>query len=257
MVYDQLILSIVKQKFHCQLLNLTSTKLKETNSLKHRGGKGRPCVINTADSRAIDQYIHRNNETTLKEIKEKLSKIHERSVSLPTISRHLRNHGYRSILPGNTSMLTAEQKQHRVQWAKKHQADDWYRTGFTDESSFHLFRNTIRRWSKNPESEVKRIPKNRQKVHIWGAISIKGVVGYHTFKTNLNGIYFVDIVKPDLLSGVTMQFKQRWQFQQDNDSKHMSNVAKEFIKNNVPEFLERPVNSPDLNPIENYWNVIK
>ena len=49
--------------------------------------------------------------------------------------------------------------------------------------------------SKNPESEVKRIPKNRQKVHIWGAISIKGVVGYHTFRTNLTGIYFVDILK--------------------------------------------------------------
>ena len=70
-------------------------KLKETNSLKHRGGNGRPRVINSAGSRAFAQYIHRNNETTLKEIKEKLSKTHERSVSLPTISRHLRNHGYR------------------------------------------------------------------------------------------------------------------------------------------------------------------
>ena len=93
---------------------------------------------------------------------------------------------------------------------KKHQAHDWYRTVFTNESFCQLFRNTIRRWSKNPESEVKRIPKNRQKVHIWGAISIKGVVGYHTFRTNLTGIYFVDILKHHRLSGATMQFKQRW-----------------------------------------------
>ena len=162
MVYDQLSLSIMKQKFHCQLLNIISTKLKETNSLKHRGGNARPRVINTADSRPIDQYIRRDNETTLKEIKEKLSKRHERSVSLPTISRHLRNHDYRSILPVNTPMLTDEQKQHRIEWAKKHQADDWYCTIFTDELSFHLFRNTIRRWSKNPESEVKRIPKHME-----------------------------------------------------------------------------------------------
>ena len=113
-------------------------------------------------------------------------------------------------------MLTAEQKQHRVQWVKKHQADDWYRTVFTDESSFQLFRNTIRRWSKNPESEVKRIPKNRQTVHIWGEISIKDV-GYHTFRTNLIGIYFVDTLKQHLLPGATMEFKQRWRLQQDND----------------------------------------
>ena len=154
-------------------------------------------------------------------------------------------------------MLTAQQKQHLVEWEKKHQADDWYRTVFTDESSFQLFRNTIQRCSKNPESEVKRIPKNRQKIHIWGAISIKGVVGYHTFRTNLTGIYFVDIVKPDLLPGGTMQFKQRWRLQEDNDSKHTSGVAKEFIKNNVPELLECWTNSSDLNPIENYWNVSK
>ena len=54
-----------------------------------------------------------------------------------------------------------------------------------------------------------------------------------------------------------MQFKQRWRLQQDNDPKHTSDVAKEFIKNNVPELLECWTNSSDLNPIENYWKVIK
>ena len=201
-------------------------KLRETKSLKHRVGNGRPCVISSTDSSAIAQYIRRDNETTLKEIKEKLSKTHQRSVSLSTISRHLRDHGYRSVLPINTPMLTVEQKQNRVEWAKTHQDDDWNRTIFTDESSFQMFRNTVRRWSKNPEIEVKRIPKNRQKVHIWGAISIKGVVGYHTFRTNLNGIYFVDILKHHLLRGVTIQFKWQWRLQQDNDPKHKSGVAK-------------------------------
>ena len=39
--------------------------------------------------------------------------------------------------------------------------------------------------------------------------------------------------------------------------KHTSGVAKEFIKNNVPELLECWANSSDLNPIENYWHVTK
>ena len=113
-------------------------------SLKHRGGNGGACVISSTDSTAIAQYIRRDNETRLKEIKEKLSKTHQRSVSLSTISRHLRDHGCRSVLPINTPMLTVEQKQNRVEWAKKHQGDDWNRTIFTDESSFQLFRNTVR-----------------------------------------------------------------------------------------------------------------
>ena len=186
-----------------------------------------------------------------------MSKTHQRSVSLSTIGRHLRDHGYRSVLLVNIPMLTAKQKQHRVEWTKRHQADDRNRTIFTDESSFQLFRNTIRRWSKNPESEVKRILKNRQKIHICGTISIKGVVGYHTFRTNLNGIYFVDILKCHLLPGATMQFNGDGDFNKILTPKHTSGIAKEFIKNNVPELFEWPANSSDLNPIENSWNVIK
>ena len=89
------------------------------------------------------QYIRRDNETTLKEMKENLAKTHQRSVSLSTISRHLRDQSYRNVLPINTLMLTTEQKQNRVEWTKKHQEDDQNRAVFTDKSSFQLFRNTV------------------------------------------------------------------------------------------------------------------
>ena len=64
-----------------------------------------PRVISSADSGAIGQYIHRDNETTLRQIKEKLSKTHQRSISLSTISRHLRDHSSRNVLLVNTPML--------------------------------------------------------------------------------------------------------------------------------------------------------
>ncbi len=31
----------------------------------------------------------------------------------------------------------------------------------------NLHFNTVRRWAKHQNDELKRIPKNRQKVHIW------------------------------------------------------------------------------------------
>ena len=140
-------------------------KFKKTKSLPHRGGNVRPRGVPAIDNVTISQYIRRNNEITLK-IQEKLSESRQTFVSISTISRRLHDHGYRNALAINTPMLTTAQKLHRIQWSKAHMNDDWTRTVFTDESSFQLFRNTIRRWSKTLEKEVKRKPKNRQKVHI-------------------------------------------------------------------------------------------
>jgi transposase len=86
-------------------------KLKETKSLKHRAGNGRPPATSSSATRAIGQYIRRNNETTLKEIKEKLLQTHQTSVSLSTISRHLNDYGYRSVLPIKNSSTTMFQNE--------------------------------------------------------------------------------------------------------------------------------------------------
>jgi transposase len=126
-------------------------KLKQTNSLKHQGGNGRTRVPSGIEKKAIGQYMRRNNEITLNEIKENLSRMYHSSVSTSTIGRHLHEYGYRNVLPKSTHMLTSDDKQRRVQWAKQHQNDDFKRTIFTNESSFKLFRNTIRRWTKHPK----------------------------------------------------------------------------------------------------------
>jgi len=154
-------------------------------------------------------------------------------------------------------MLTSDDKQRRIQWGRQHQNDDFTRTIFTDESSFQLFRNTVRRWSKHPNDELKCRPKNRQKVHVWGAISVKGALTCHTFRCNLNGPYYVHILENYLLPAARQQFRRNWCLQQDNDPKHTSNISKQFINNNVPQLLDWPSNSPDANPIENIWSIVK
>jgi transposase len=233
------------------------TKIKQQGTIEDRPRSGRPRKITAADNKAIGQWIRRNKEVTAKEIAEKLNQERGRQVSRSTVQRQLQGMGYRNTLPYGVPMLTQKQKEARVQWAVRHKDDDWSRTVFTDETSYQLFRNTIRRWSKNPKAEVKRIPKNRQKILAWGGISVKGLVGYYSFKDIMDGPYYIQILENHLIPNARRQFGRHWRLQMDNDPKHRSRIVQDFLREHVPEILDWPSNSPDVNPVENLWSIMK
>ena len=226
-------------------------KIKEQGTIEDRSHNDRPRKITASDNKALGQWIRRNNEAVSKELVQKL--LHDRglNVSQWTVQCQLKRMCYKSTLPYGTPILTQKQKDARVQWAIQHKDDHWSRTIFTDETCYQLFRNIIHRWSRNPKAEVKRIPKNRQKIMVWGGISIRGLTGYHSFKTIMDGSYYVQILQGHLIPNARKQFGRRWRLQQDNNPTHKSRMAQQFLSSGVPKVIDWPSNSPDVNPVEN------
>ena len=131
-------------------------------------------------------------------------------------------------------LIREQNKQKRIDFCRKllRERDSFKDVVFTDEAMIQLkpaHRKSYHR--KGQPRKYRGKPKHPVKVFVWGGISKRGATNVVIFTGLMDAQRYVDILSVGLLPFVRQKYPgMNFRFQQDNDPKHTSRLAKQFFQ---------------------------
>ncbi len=164
-------------------------------------------------------------------------------------------------------LLNQRQRQKHLTWAVEKNnwtVAQWSKVLFSDKSKFCIsFGNQGPRvWRKSGEAQnpccLKSSVKFPQSVMIWAAMSSAGVGPLCFLKSTVNAAVYQEILEHFMLPSADKLYGDAdFIFQQDLAPAHTAKGTKSWFNDHGVTVLDWPANSPDLNPIENIWGIVK
>jgi predicted DNA-binding protein (UPF0251 family) len=235
----------------------------ESDSLRDKARSGRPRVTSSRDDHMIRRHVIKDPFVSSQSIRHNLP---QPAPSARTIRRRLQGENHlRCFKPARKPLLTRQQVEKRMKFCKEHEnwtIEKWKTVIWSDESLFRQFGH-YRYHVRRPVGKRYQLkfccPTVRQSpsVMVWGAFchSGLGALSFLPPNTTMRAANYLELLQEKL--PLMMAILQCDVFQHDGAPCHQAQLIKQWLMAAHIPTLQWPPNSPDLNPIENLWRVIK
>ena len=241
---------------------------KEQERLNQRSlpRSGQPQKLSLEQKENIVNLTKTNPHITLYELQESV----DMRCSKDTIRRVFRTLHMRKWLQRKRPEITPENAEKRLQWAQRYAhftSTDWRRVIWSDESTVERGKGGQSIWTwNNPieqliEHDVLEIRTGKSiKKMFWAAFC------YNT-RTNLipltsdgssrGGGITATVIRQTYMNQIPELFQIGDIFMQDNAPVHTAHIIPQYLQEAQVEVMIWPPYSPDLDPIENLWAIMK